>query len=73
MPGTRKPRTNCGSATATAASPLIDSAVGYVASVVELVRGAYFTAQKPPPLQVEVVHPRNVTVLEDAAKRMLRH
>ena len=60
------------SGVATAASPIIDTAVGRVADLVELLRGTALDVSKPPTIKVEVAPPRNVAVLEGASRRMLR-
>jgi magnesium-transporting ATPase (P-type) len=57
---------------ATAASPLVDAGVGHAADLVELLRGATFSAEKVPTIKVEVAPARNVRLVEGAARRMLR-
>jgi cation-transporting ATPase I len=60
------------SAAATAASPLVDSAVGKVADLVDVLRSAR-PMPNPLPLTVRVSKPPQAKVLELAARRMLRN
>jgi hypothetical protein len=63
------------SATATAASPLIDTAVGHVADLIEVLRSArpmHASLVKQPPILVQV-HDRKLTKLPSSARRMLRN
>ncbi|MDB4974590.1 MAG: haloacid dehalogenase, partial [Myxococcaceae bacterium] len=60
------------STAATLASPLVDSAVGKVADVVQLLRSAR-PMPEPLPFKVQVSTPAPAKVLELAARRMLRN
>jgi magnesium-transporting ATPase (P-type) len=57
---------------ATAASPLVDAGVGRAADLVELLRGATFSAEKVPTIKVEVAPERNVRLIDGPGRRMLR-
>jgi cation-transporting P-type ATPase I len=62
------------SATATAASPLVDKAVGHAADLIDVLRSARPMPAGlvgPDPIVVKVVDPK-VTVLQHTARRMLR-
>jgi cation-transporting P-type ATPase I len=61
------------SATATAASPLIDRVVGRGADLVDVLRSARAPTAPQPTIKVEVKPPATVTVLEHASRRMLRN
>ncbi|MEY4515546.1 MAG: hypothetical protein RLZZ450_7668, partial [Pseudomonadota bacterium] len=63
------------SATATAASPLVDKTVGRVADLIEVLRSArpvHASLVKQPPIVVQVHDPK-VTKLPTSARRMLRN
>ena len=61
------------SATATVASPYLDSAVGSVADLIETLRSARPAVATPAPITVSQSGPPHAKVLQLAARRMLRN